>query len=63
MTAMDIAIHATFLPHDDPNPSLAFYRDALGFIAAMTCADGTVKQPAPALSVVATPSIGSPTTR
>jgi len=28
---MDITIHATFLPHDDPDASLAFYRDALGF--------------------------------
>ena len=31
MTAMDITIHATFLPHDAPNASLAFYRDTLGF--------------------------------
>jgi catechol 2,3-dioxygenase-like lactoylglutathione lyase family enzyme len=29
--AMDITIHASFLPHDDPAASLAFYRDALGF--------------------------------
>ena len=28
---MDITIHATFLPHDDPEASLAFYRDSLGF--------------------------------
>ena len=28
---MDITIHATFLPHDDPAASLAFYRDTLGF--------------------------------
>jgi len=28
---MDIIIHTTFLPHDDPEASLAFYRDALGF--------------------------------
>lgn len=28
---MDIIIHWTFLPHDDPEASLAFYRDALGF--------------------------------
>jgi catechol 2,3-dioxygenase-like lactoylglutathione lyase family enzyme len=28
---MDITIHATFLPHDDPDASLAFYRDTLGF--------------------------------
>ena len=28
---MDITIHMTFLPHDDPDASLAFYRDTLGF--------------------------------
>jgi predicted enzyme related to lactoylglutathione lyase len=28
---MDITIHTTFLPHDDPDESLAFYRDTLGF--------------------------------
>ncbi|MFC5805304.1 VOC family protein [Streptomyces formicae] len=28
---MDITIHWTFLPHDDPDASLAFYRDTLGF--------------------------------
>ena len=31
MTAVDLTIHATFLPHDDPDASLAFYRDTLGF--------------------------------
>ena len=31
MSAMDITIHASFLPHDDADASLAFYRDALGF--------------------------------
>ena len=28
---MNIAIHWTFLPHEDPDASLAFYRDILGF--------------------------------
>jgi uncharacterized glyoxalase superfamily protein PhnB len=28
---MDITIHASLLPHDDPGASLAFYRDTLGF--------------------------------
>jgi catechol 2,3-dioxygenase-like lactoylglutathione lyase family enzyme len=28
---MDIVIHASFLPHNDPDASLAFYRDTLGF--------------------------------
>jgi predicted enzyme related to lactoylglutathione lyase len=31
MSDMDIAIHTSFLPHDDPDASLAFYRDTLGF--------------------------------
>ncbi|MDT2005304.1 VOC family protein [Rhodococcus jostii] len=28
---MDITIHSSFLPHNDPEESLAFYRDTLGF--------------------------------
>jgi len=28
---MDITIHSAFLPHDDPDAALAFYRDTLGF--------------------------------
>jgi len=28
---MNITIHSSFLPHNDPNASLAFYRDILGF--------------------------------
>ncbi len=28
---MDLTIHSTFLPHDDPDAALAFYRDTLGF--------------------------------
>jgi predicted enzyme related to lactoylglutathione lyase len=28
---MDITIQASFLPHSDPDASLAFYRDTLGF--------------------------------
>jgi catechol 2,3-dioxygenase-like lactoylglutathione lyase family enzyme len=31
MNAMDITIQSSFLPHDDPDASLAFYRDTLGF--------------------------------
>ena len=31
MTGMDIRIASSFLPHDDPDASLAFYRDTLGF--------------------------------
>ena len=28
---MDLTIYQTYLPHTDPNDSLAFYRDVLGF--------------------------------
>ena len=28
---MNLTIHASFLPHNDPEASLAFYRDILGF--------------------------------
>jgi catechol 2,3-dioxygenase-like lactoylglutathione lyase family enzyme len=28
---MDITIHSSFLPQDDPDAALAFYRDILGF--------------------------------
>ncbi len=28
---MKITIHSSFLPHNDPDASLAFYRDTLGF--------------------------------
>jgi len=31
MIVMDITIHTTVLPHVDPDASLAFYRDVLGF--------------------------------
>jgi predicted enzyme related to lactoylglutathione lyase len=31
MTSMELTLYQTFLPHDDPDASVAFYRDALGF--------------------------------
>ena len=31
MTPMDITIHSSFLPLDDPEAAIAFYRDVLGF--------------------------------
>ncbi|WP_434056592.1 VOC family protein [Antiquaquibacter soli] len=31
MTGMELTISASFLPHTDPEASLAFYRDLLGF--------------------------------
>jgi len=35
MTAMDLTIHQAYLPHDDPDAALAFYRDTLGFEVRM----------------------------
>jgi len=32
---MDITIHQALLPHDDPQASLGFYRDTLGFEVRM----------------------------
>jgi uncharacterized glyoxalase superfamily protein PhnB len=31
VSAMDITVHSAFLPHDDPDAAIAFYRDTLGF--------------------------------
>ena len=31
LTALDISVHSSFLPHDEPDASLAFYRETLGF--------------------------------
>ncbi|WP_412746658.1 VOC family protein [Krasilnikovia sp. MM14-A1004] len=40
---MDITIHASFLPHDDPDASLAFYRDTLGFEVRNDVGRGTMR--------------------
>ena len=45
---MDITIHASFLPHDDPDASLAFYGDTVGFEVRIDLAtadlDGTFER-------------------
>jgi catechol 2,3-dioxygenase-like lactoylglutathione lyase family enzyme len=43
VTAMDLNIHASFLPHDDPDASLAFYRDILGFEVRGDVGKGTMR--------------------
>ena len=40
---MDITIHASVLPHDDPDASLAFYRDVLGFEVRTDVGQGTMR--------------------
>lgn len=43
MTGMDITIHTSVLPHDDPDASLAFYRDTLGFEVRSDVGSGTMR--------------------
>jgi len=40
---MDITIHSSFLPHTDPEASLAFYRDLLGFEVRLDVGKGTMR--------------------
>ena len=66
MTGMDINIHASFLPHDDPDASLAFYRDTLGFEVRNDVGSGTMRWitvgPAdqPGTSIVLVPPAANP---
>ncbi|MDM4139392.1 MULTISPECIES: VOC family protein [Mycobacterium] len=40
---MTITIHSSFLPHADPESSLAFYRDVLGFEVRLDVGKGTMR--------------------
>ncbi|AFS14485.1 MULTISPECIES: VOC family protein [Mycobacterium avium complex (MAC)] len=40
---MNITIHSSFLPHDDPEASLAFYRDVLGFEVRLDVGKGAMR--------------------
>jgi catechol 2,3-dioxygenase-like lactoylglutathione lyase family enzyme len=63
---MDITIHTSFLPHTDPEASLAFYRDTLGFEVRNDVAYGdlrwiTVGAPdQPDTNIVLTPPAADP---
>jgi len=63
---MDITIHHTFLPHTDPEASLAFYRDTLGFEVLADVGQGAMRwitiAPAgsPTPSIVLTPPAADP---
>src|ERR1700710_1830389 len=65
---MDLTIHNTFLPHDDPEASLAFYRDTLGFDVRLDVGGGkmrwiTVGPPnQPGTSIVLPPPAAGPGT-
>jgi catechol 2,3-dioxygenase-like lactoylglutathione lyase family enzyme len=40
---MDLTVASTFLPHDDPEASLAFYRDLLGFEVRLDVGSGRMR--------------------
>ncbi|MFD7906730.1 VOC family protein [Kitasatospora sp. NPDC059722] len=40
---MDLTIHTTVLPHVDPDASVAFYRDVLGFEVRSDVGQGTMR--------------------
>lgn len=40
---MSLTIHSSFLPHTDPEASLAFYRDVLGFEVRLDVGAGTMR--------------------
>ena len=40
---MDITVHHAFLPHDDPDASLTFYRDLLGLEVRNDVGRGTMR--------------------
>ena len=40
---MDITIHTTFLPHYDPDASVAFFRDVLGFEVRTDVGEGKMR--------------------
>ena len=66
MTDMNLTIHSTFLPHEDPEASLAFYRDTLGFEVRLDVGKGTMRWitvgPAdqPGMSIVLAPPSANP---
>jgi catechol 2,3-dioxygenase-like lactoylglutathione lyase family enzyme len=43
VTSMDLSIHTTVLPHTNPDASLAFYRDTLGFEVRSDVGQGAMR--------------------
>jgi predicted enzyme related to lactoylglutathione lyase len=65
-TTNDLTIQTTFLPLTDPDASLAFYRDVLGFEVRLDVGEGAMRWitvgPAdqPGVSIVLNPPFASP---
>jgi catechol 2,3-dioxygenase-like lactoylglutathione lyase family enzyme len=63
---MDLTIHTTVLPHDDPEASLAFYRDTLGFEVRIDVGKGTMRwitvgpEGQPGTSILLAPPVTDP---
>jgi uncharacterized glyoxalase superfamily protein PhnB len=62
---MELTIHQTLLPHDDPEAALAFYRDTLGFEVRNDVEYGgmhwiTVGPPDQPMSIVLYPPAATP---
>jgi uncharacterized glyoxalase superfamily protein PhnB len=63
---MSLSIYSTFLPHTDPEASLAFYRDVLGFEVRLDVGGGTMRwitvgpPDQPGTSIVLTPPAVDP---
>jgi catechol 2,3-dioxygenase-like lactoylglutathione lyase family enzyme len=43
VSGMDITIHTSVLPHDEPEESVAFYRDTLGFEVRQDVGEGKMR--------------------
>jgi catechol 2,3-dioxygenase-like lactoylglutathione lyase family enzyme len=43
VSLVGLIIHTTYLPHDDPDASLAFYRDVLGFEVRTDVGEGKLR--------------------
>lgn len=63
---MDITLHTTFLPHTDPEASLGFYRDLLGFELTQDVGQGDMRwltfvaPTRPDVRLVLTPPVADP---
>ncbi|PFG43219.1 putative glyoxalase superfamily protein PhnB [Isoptericola jiangsuensis] len=63
---MDLTLHTTFLPHTDPEASLRFYRDLLGFELTQDVGQGDMRwltfvaPTQPGVRLVLTPPVADP---